>query len=130
MENTTTLTTTIKKNIATTIVWARYAAIISLINLGLSFLQLLVGFIKGNPFMFLTVFFFLVSTVITFVLSVNLLKYSNHAESGINRGDSTQLYQALFHLRIYFIVIGILFLIAIGLLLLFFLVAIISVIIS
>ena len=80
--------------------------------------------------MFLSVFFFLVSTVITFVLSINLLRYSKHAGNGLSHGDSSQLYQALFHLRIYFIVIGTLFLIAIGLLVLFFIVGILSVIIS
>jgi hypothetical protein len=130
METTTTLNSSLKNQITTTIVWARYAAIISLINLGLSLLQLIVGFIKGNPFILVTVLFFIISTSIGLVLSINLLRYSSYAKAGIQAENSTAFYQSLYHLKIYFLVMGVLFLIAITLLILIFIFWIISIIIS
>ena len=47
METKTPLSTSLKNQISITITWAKYAAIISLVNLGLSLLQLIVGFVKG-----------------------------------------------------------------------------------
>ncbi len=130
MENTTNLTPALKDHIATTVTWARYAAIISLVNLGLSLIQLIMGFMKGNPFIFFTVFAFVISTVITLVLAINLLRYSTYANTGITKDDSHGLYQAIFHLRIYFVVIGVLFLIAISLLTLLLLFGVLSAFIS
>ena len=124
MENNTNLTPTIKTHIATTVTWARYAAILSFVNLGLTFLQLIIGAVKGNLNVFGSVFSFIISGVITLVMGINLLNYSNYAKSSLDNGDSVLLYQALYHLRTYFIVMGILFLIIIGLLLLFVFIAI------
>jgi len=124
MENNTKLTPAIKTHIATTVTWARYAAILSFVNLGLTFLQLIIGAVKGNLNVFGSVFSFIISGVITLVMSINLLNYSNYAKSSLDNGDSILLNQALYHLRTYFIVMGILFLIIIGLLLLFVFIAI------
>jgi hypothetical protein len=124
MENNTNLTPNIKTHIATTVTWARYAAILSFVNLGLTFLQLIIGAVKGNLNVFGSVFSFVISGVITLVMGINLLNYSNYAKSSLDNGDSVLLYQALYHLRTYFIVMGILFLIIIGLLLLFVFIAI------
>ena len=124
MENNTNLTPTIKTHVATTVTWAGYAAILSFVNLGLTFLQLIIGAVKGNLNVFGSVFSFVISGVITLVMGINLLNYSNYAKSSLDNGDSVLLYQALYHLRTYFIVMGILFLIIIGLLLLFVFIAI------
>jgi hypothetical protein len=126
MENNTNLTPTIKTHVATTVTWARYAAILSFVNLGLTFLQLIIGAVKGNLNVFGSVFSFVISGVITLVIGINLLNYSNYAKSSLDNGDSVLLYQALYHLRTYFIVMGILFLIIIGLLLLFVFIAIMA----
>lgn len=129
MENNTSITKSIKEKIETSITWARYAAIISFVNLGLSLLQLLIGVISGN-IDFVKTFGFLISAAITLVMSINLLNYSKFAKIGANNADSVSLYQSLHHLRIYFIVMGILFMIAIGLLGLFLIFGIITAIIS
>ncbi len=130
MENNTNLTPVIKTHIATTVTWARYAAVLSFVNLGLAFLQLIVGAIKGNLNIFGTVLSFIISGVITLVMSINLLNYSKYAKSSLDNGDSVHLYQALYHLRTYFIVMGVLFLIIISLLILFVLIAIIAAIVA
>ena len=130
MENTTPVTTALKNQISITITCARYAAIVSLVNLGLSLIQLIIGFVKGNPFIFFTLLLFLISTAITLVLAINLFKYAGHAERSISNEDSTELYQALYHLRNYFLVMGALFLIIIGLIGIFILFAIIKTILA
>lgn len=120
----------IKASLTNAMIWGRYAAMISFINLGLGFLQLIIGALKGNLNVFTTLFTFLVSAVITLVMSINLLNFSRATKNGILYEDSAHLNKALYHLRIYFIVMGVLFLIVIGLLALFLIIAIIAALLS
>ena len=60
MEKITPVPASVKNHIAPTITWARYAAIFSLLNLGLSLFQLVIGFMKRNPFVLFTLAAFLV----------------------------------------------------------------------
>lgn len=119
-----------KTSMTNAMIWGRYAALISFINLGLGFLQLIIGALKGNLNVFTTLFTFLLSAVITLVMSINLLNFSKATRNGILYEDSVHLNKALYHLRIYFIVMGVLFLIVIGLLILFMIIAVIAALIS
>lgn len=110
-----------KTQIKCSIQWAKYAAIVSFINLGLGILQMFIGILKGN--MVGTVFTFFVSSIITLIMSVSLFRFAKLASQSLDSSDILQFENALSHLRTYFKVMGILFLIIIGLLALFVLIA-------
>ncbi|MBL7765185.1 MAG: hypothetical protein JNJ58_03755 [Chitinophagaceae bacterium] len=128
MEPKTTLSEASSAAIKASTQWAKYAGVLTIVNLGLSFLQLILGFFKSNPGLFGSMISFLLSAVISLVMAINLLNYAKHARYGIQNGNSTSLYQALYHLKVYFTVMGVLFLIALGLMLLGILIGLITMI--
>jgi len=104
-----------KNQIASTIEWSKYAAYISILGIAIGFLQIIVGLIKGNASILASLISFLISSAISLVMSINLLNYSKLIKSGINNHSSSDLYQALHHLKTYFTIMGVLFIIAISL---------------
>jgi len=102
--------------------WAKYLAIITFASVGLSFLQLVFGIIANKGNIISTVFSFIISTVITMILAVNMLNFSKHSNLGLTTKDKVYFTQAFLHLKNYFIVIGVIFIILLGLLALFLLV--------
>lgn len=128
MEPKTSLSEASSAAIQASTVWARYAGILTIANLGLSLIQLILGFFKPNPAIFGSMISFILSAVISLVMALNLLNYAKHARNGIQHGNSTSLYQALYHLKVYFTVMGVLFLIALGLMLLGILIGLIAMI--
>jgi hypothetical protein len=115
-----------KKEIASTIEWSKYAAYISIFGIAIGLLQIIVGLIKGNA----SLISFLISSAISLVMSINLLNYSKLMESGLNNHSSSDLSQALHHLKTYFTIMGVLFIIAISLVLLGLIISIIAFAIS
>lgn len=103
-----------KNQIASTIQWSKYAGIISIVGIGIGLLQIIVGLIKGNTSILTSLISFLISSAISLVMSINLLNYSKLIKSGINNHSSADLYQALHHLKTYFTIMGVLFIIAIA----------------
>ena len=110
--------------------WAKYAAIISFVNLGLGFLQILIGVVKGDINMIGTFFTFLISAGITLVMSINLIRFAKYTHEGVQTCDPIQFEQAFRNLRNYFIVMGVIFLVVIFLLALFLLIAFIAALIT
>ncbi|MBK7762920.1 MAG: hypothetical protein IPI46_06050 [Bacteroidetes bacterium] len=110
-----------KTQIKYSLQWAKYAAIVSFINLGLGILQMCIGLVKGN--MIGTVFTFFLSSLITLIMSASLFRFAKLATISLEASDSIQFEKALSYLKMYFKVMGILFLIIIGLLALFVLIA-------
>jgi hypothetical protein len=100
-----------KKEIASTIEWSKYAAYISILQIAIGLLQIIVGLIKGNASIFASLISFLISSAISLVMSINLLNYSKLIKSGINNHSSSDLYQALHHLKTYFTIMGVLIII-------------------
>jgi hypothetical protein len=119
-----------KKEIASTIEWSKYAAYISIFGIAIGLLQIIVGLIKGNASIFASLISFLISSAISLVMSINLLNYSKLMESGLNNHSSSDLSQALHHLKTYFTIMGVLFIIAISLVLLGLIISIIAFAIS
>ncbi|MEN9339887.1 MAG: hypothetical protein RIQ62_1199 [Bacteroidota bacterium] len=99
--------------------WARYAAILSFMNLGLGLLQMLVGWTSGGAVRIGTLFTFLASAGITLVMSINLYQYVKYSRQAKLTHDAGLMGRALYHLRIYFTVMGILFVIITTLVMLF-----------
>lgn len=104
-----------KKQMASTISWSKYAAIISIAGIGIGLLQFIVGLLKGNTSVLSSLISFLISSAISLVMSINLLNYSKLLKQGLSSHNSSDLYQALFHLKNYFTIMGVLFIIAISL---------------
>jgi len=99
--------------------WARYAAMLSFMNLGLGLLQMLVGWTSGGAVRIGTLFTFLASAGITLVMSINLYQYVKYSRQAKLTHDAGLMGRALYHLRIYFTVMGILFVIITTLVMLF-----------
>jgi hypothetical protein len=107
------------ENLSRSAKWARYLAYITFASVGLSFLQLIFGIINNKGSMAGNIFSFIISTVITLILATNLLSFSKYANMGLLQKDRVFFTQAFTHLKNYFLVIGAIFLILLGLLALF-----------
>lgn len=116
----------LQENLSKSAKWAKYLAYITFISVGLSFLQLVLGIIANKGSIALSIFVFIISTVITLILAVCLFYFSKYTEIGLRNGDNLYFTQALHNLKIYFIVIGVIFLIVLSLIALFILVLTIS----
>jgi hypothetical protein len=130
MDISTELSNESKSKLQTTVTWARYAALLSIINLGLGLIQIIVGAIKNDPNVLGSVFSFIISGVISLVMAVNLFKFSNLTKSSIEQNETTQLTQALYHLKVYFSIMGVLFIIMLSLLALGLLIFLIALVVS
>lgn len=130
MDISTELSNESKSKLQTTVSWARYAALLSIINLGLGLIQIIVGAIKNDPNVLGSVFSFIISGVISLVMAVNLFKFSNLTKSSIEQNETTQLTQALYHLKVYFSIMGVLFIIMLSLLALGLLIFLIALVVS
>lgn len=116
MEQGTILSEATKQKITISATWARYAAILSFVSVGISALQLIVGILKDNSSVLGSLFSFLISTVISIVLAISLLNYSKHTTNSLNQNDNARLFHGLNQLKIYFTIMGVLFIIVLGLL--------------
>jgi|688.fasta_scaffold1114418_2 hypothetical protein len=130
MDISTELSNESKSKLQTTVTWARYAALLSIINLGLGLVQIIIGAIKNDANVLGSVFSFIISGVISLVMAVNLFKFSNLTKSSIEQNETTQLTQALYHLKVYFSIMGVLFIIMLSLLALGLLIFLIALVIS
>ncbi|QLH46779.1 MAG: hypothetical protein HWD58_14800 [Bacteroidota bacterium] len=93
-------------SLAKSAVWSRYLAIISIVTLGLSVLQTVIGLMKGVGSMASSILGLIISGVITFVMANNLLKFSSFTKSSMDTGDASQLNEGFYHLKIYFTIMG------------------------
>jgi hypothetical protein len=128
MEN-NSMNTGVKDMILSSSKWARIAAIFSIINIGLGFAQMFLGTIKGDPNIISSLLPFIISGTISLVMAVNLLNFSKHVKIGAELGDKAHLSKSFSHLKVYFTIIGVIFVILLSLLalgLLIFTIALIS----
>lgn len=121
---------TVQTQIRKSIRWARVSAIVSFISLGLGLLQVVIASILGNVNLFGSILSFLVSSVISLILSLQLFQFAKKANIGLDTQDTIHFKQSFSHLKIYFILMGVLFLIIVCLLLLFLFIALIASIFS
>lgn len=110
------------ENLSKSARWAKNLAYITFASVGLSFMQLVFGIISNKGGIAGNIFSFIISTVITLILAINLLNFSKFAKLGLQKKESVFFTQALTNLKNYFVVIGVIFIILLGLMALFFLV--------
>lgn len=110
--------------------WAFYSGVFTLINLGLALIQLVVQGIKGDASVFGSLISFIISSVISIVLTVNLFKYAKASKLAAEQHHAASLSDASYSLKVYFSIIGILMIILLSLMLLGILIGILAAIIS
>jgi len=118
MDINTTLSTRTQNQLLASAGWARYAAILSFVGVGLGLLQIVVGLIKGDASIMTAFMSFSISAIISIVMAVNLMKFSTLSKESLAQRDAHRLDVALSHLKTYFVIMGVLFIIAISLLVL------------
>lgn len=104
--------------------WARYAALLSYISIGIGLTQLLIGVLRGDASIVTTMISFLISTAISLVMAINLMHFARLSKESLEQADAHRLEVALSHLKTYFMIMGILFIIALAFLVLGLLIAI------
>lgn len=112
MEYSTELSENTKQHLLRSVGWARYAALLSYMSIGIGLLQLLVGVIRGNASILTTIISFLISTAISLVMAINLMHFARLSKESLEQADAHRLEVALSHLKTYFMIMGILFIIA------------------
>lgn len=115
MESNRNLSSASREALQKSAVWSRYLAIISIVTLGLSVLQTVIGLMKGVGSMASSILGLIISGVITFVMANNLLKFSSFTKSSMDTGDASQLNEGFYHLKIYFTIMGVLCIIILSL---------------
>lgn len=118
MEANTSLSNQTQQQILASAGWARYAALLSYLSVGLGFLQIVAGIIKGDASIMTAFMSFSISSIISIVMAVNLMKFSRLSRESISQQDAHRLDVALSHLKTYFVIMGVLFIIAISLMVL------------
>ena len=130
MESIQTEIGSIETNLARCSKWGRLLAYITFGSVGLSFLQLIFGIIANKGSIAGSVFSFIISTVITLILAVNILNFAKFADQALLTKDQAFMTQSLTHLKNYFLVIGVIFIIILSLFALFILVFSIALIVN
>ncbi len=108
---------------------AKLFSYLTIISVVLGFIQLVVG-IMINTGNLLSLLPFIIQTIISLVLAYNLYKYANFISKYEQSKDSSFFSISLGHLKNYFIVFGVLFIILFSLILLGILVSILAMFIS
>ncbi|HMN31740.1 MAG: hypothetical protein IT215_03945 [Chitinophagaceae bacterium] len=108
---------------------AKLFSYLTIISVALGFIQLVVG-IMNNTGNLLSLFPFIIQTVISLVLAYNLFKYASFISKYEQSKDSSFFSVSLGHLKNYFIVFGVLFIILFSLILFGILISILAMIIS
>lgn len=98
--------------------WAKISAILTVVNLFLALIQLIIQGTKGDASVLGSLMTFLISTVISIVLSVNLFKYAKLSKRAVEQNHAISLADAYYSLKVYFTIIGILMIILISLMVL------------
>lgn len=98
--------------------WAKASAYVSIIGIAFGLLQFIVGFMKGNDSILSSLLSFLISGAISLVMAIQLLNYSKHIQAGLLGQQTHAINQAFHHLKTYLAIMGVLFIISIGLLML------------
>lgn len=107
MEKNTFLSDSIKEKLSTTVKWSKLAAILTMIGLGIEFFQMGVAVFNGNQNFVSAILKFLLTSVFSLVIAINLFQYSKHAKHYLLSTDSKFLLQAFRHLKTSFMIMGI-----------------------
>lgn len=101
---------------------AKLFSMITFASIAISLLQLIIGLVSKNEIKVMQVFGFVISSVITLVLAINMLRFSKMINQFQQTKDSTFFTLAFSYLKNFFIVLGVIFIILLGLLVLYLLV--------
>lgn len=109
---------------------ARISAIVSLVNLGISILKLTLDFGHAPEVATQGVIPILISSVLTALLAASLFKFSSHIRNGLVSNDEVAIHSGFFHLKNYFLIIGVLFIFMIAMIVLGLIIVLLKQIIS
>ena len=118
------------KQIHLSVKWAWYAGILSLVSIGLSLIQLIVGIINQTKLLSVSIVTFLISTAIGILMAYHIIRFSKLMKHGIEEHDEVYINDSLSHLNTYFTVIGLIFIVIVGMILLGIIIGILSFIIK
>lgn len=107
MEKNTFLSNSIKEKLSVTVRWSKLAAVLTLIGLGIEFFQMGIAVFNGNQNFVSAILKFLLTSVFSLVIAINLYQYSKHARHYLQIMDAKFLLQAFRHLKTSFMIMGI-----------------------
>lgn len=128
--NSSTLNESAREKLLFTSKWAKFSAYFSILNIFLGAFQLIIQGAKGDTSVYGAIFSFLISTILSIVIAINLLKFSRLSKYSTEYTDEIMLPNAFYHLKIYFSIIGVLMIILTSLVLLGISIGILAAIIS
>jgi len=95
------------------ILWSRLSGLLSILNILLGIVQFGIGFIKGNSTAFAGAYSFLLSTLISILIAYQLLSFATRLKKGLNNQRHQEFLLAFRNIKIFFLIMGILFIILI-----------------
>ena len=111
-----------QEHLRVAIQWARIVAIISFVSLGVDFIDLIVGEV-GNPIALVgSIFGGLIGAAISILIYIFLYKFANNMKMGLDSMNQELFNIATRNLKTHFKVMGIIFIIALSLFAIYFLV--------
>ena len=93
--------------------WAHILAIVTFVSLGISLINSILVIITTGEFG--VILSAIITTVISFILAMCIYNFSKHAKIASETNDSAQLNQAMYQIKNYFLIMGILFIIGLSL---------------
>ncbi len=107
MENKIENEINLKESLFKTASWAKYAAVLTFIGLGIEFSQVIFGALNGGQSFLAGLFKFFFTSIFSLITAINLYNFSKFVKHSVENPDSKYLYQAFRHLKIFFTVLGI-----------------------
>ena len=110
-----------QEHLRVAIQWARIVAIVSFISLGVNFIEIIVGETAEPIQLVGAIFGGLIGAAISLLIYIFLYKFATNMKTGLDSVNQDMFNIALRNLKTHFKVMGIIFIIALSLMVLFFL---------
>ena len=95
------------------ILWSRLSGLLSILNILLGTVQFGIGFLKGNSTAFAGAYSFLLSTLISILIAYQLLSFASRLKKGLTNLQHQEFLRAFRNIKIFFLIMGVLFIILI-----------------
>lgn len=109
-----------------TIQRARLSGLLAFAGMGLSLLQVIVGVIYNPAQVMTSLISFLMSSAIGALMAFHVMRFAKQMKLGLEQDDKDLIHESVLHLKNYFKVIGVLFVILLVMILLGILITILS----
>lgn len=109
---------------------ARLSGLLSIAGMGLSILQAVIGLIYDSKMVATTLLSLVISLGIGMLMVFHILGFSKKMNLGIEMDDKDLMHEAVLHLKNYFKVIGVLFIILMGMIVLGIIISVLALVFS